>query len=80
MGAATSGEPRPFWIVCTTVSGPSSVTLDRAAASTSKAFVAMTTRSQGPIPFVSVPALASRTVRSPLAPSTLRPWVLIAAA
>jgi hypothetical protein len=72
MGAATSGEPRPFWIVCTTVSGPSNVTLDRAAASTSKAFVAMT-RSHGPIPFVSVPALASRTVQSPLAPDPKPP-------
>ncbi len=80
MGAAASGEPRPFWMVCTTVSGPIRDTLERAAASTSNALVAMITRSQTPIPSVVTPELASRTVRSPLAPSTRRPFLAMASA
>ena len=67
-------------MVCTTVSGPIRDTLARAAASTSNALVAMMTRSQTPIPFVVTPALASRTVRSPLAPSTRKPFAAIASA
>jgi hypothetical protein len=43
-------------MVCTIVSGPSSGRQDRAAASTSKALVAMMTRSHGPIPSVVVEA------------------------
>jgi hypothetical protein len=56
MGAAISGEPRPFWMVWTIVSGPGKGIQDLAAASTSKALVAMMTRSQGPIPSVVVEA------------------------
>ena len=79
IGAAISGDPRPFWIVCTTVSGPSSGAHDFAAASTSNALVAMITRSQGPMPSVVVEAWIG-TVRSPLAPSQRRPWARIASA
>ena len=67
-------------MVCTTVSAPIRGTRARAAASTSNALVAMMTRSQTPIPSVAVPALASRTVRSPLAPSTRRPSFAMASA
>ena len=48
--------PGRYWMVCTIVSGPSSGRQDFAAASTSKALVAMMTRSQGPIPSVVVEA------------------------
>ena len=51
-----SGDPRPFWMVWTIVSGPSKGRQERAAASTSNDLVAMMTRSQGPMPSVVVEA------------------------
>ena len=78
MAAIFSGDPSPFWIDWITVAGPSSERQDSAAASTSKALVATTTRSQTPIPSVVVAIEASRIVWSPLAPWTRRPLVLTA--
>jgi hypothetical protein len=59
------------------VSGPTSGFAAAAAASTSSAFVAITTRSQTPASAGSVVAWI-RTVRPPLAPSTVSPRVRIA--
>ncbi len=69
-GGGDLRRAEPFWIVCTTVPGPIRGAALAAAAATSKALVATMTRSHGPIPSVVVPAAASLTVRSPLAPST----------
>ena len=66
-------------MVCTMVPGPSSGAQEFAAASTSKALVAMMTRSQGPMPSVVVDAWIG-TVRSPLAPSQRSPLAAIASA
>src|SRR4051812_26442707 len=75
--AAVSGPPRPFWIDRTGVSFFRRGVRDAAAAATCIAFVARTTRSQGPASRASVVAFR-RTVRSPEAPSTRRPRERIA--
>src|SRR3954463_10010200 len=75
--AAVSGPPRPFWIESTGVSFFRRGVGDAAAAATCIAFVARTTRSQGPASRASVVAFR-RTVRSPEAPSTRRPRERIA--
>src|SRR3954467_670373 len=75
--AAVSGPPRPFWIESTGVSLFRRGVRDAAAAATCIAFVARTTRSQGPASRASVVAFR-RTVRSPEAPSTRRPRERIA--
>ena len=72
-----SAAPRPFWMVSTRVSSPSSGPIEAAADATPSALVAMITRSQGPGSDASVVA-SSRTVRSPLAPSTRSPRARIA--
>ena len=59
--ATFSGEPSPFWMVWTTVVGPTSGRHEAAAASTSNALVAMMTRSQTPMPSVVVAMEARRT-------------------
>src|ERR1700682_1456278 len=48
IGAAISGDPRPFWMVWTIVSGPSNGTQDCAAASTSNALVGNDDEIAGP--------------------------------
>ena len=72
-----SGAPMPFWMVRIRVSSPSSGPRDFAAAATSWALVATITSSQGPASAGSVVALRA-TVRSPLLPSSRRPWSRIA--
>src|SRR4051812_3977011 len=75
--AAVSGPPRPFWIESTGVSLFRRGVRDAAAVATCIAFVARTTRSQGPASRAPVVAFR-RTVRSPEAPSTRRPRERIA--
>ena len=76
--AIRSPAPRPFWIVKTIASRPITAAAACAAEPTPEALVARIHRSHVPTSEIWVVARTDVTVRSPLAPSTRRPFALIA--
>mmetsp|Transcript_65220 Transcript_65220/g.189066 ORF Transcript_65220/g.189066 Transcript_65220/m.189066 type:complete len:274 (-) Transcript_65220:69-890(-) len=77
--AMRSPAPSPFWMVKITPSAFTSFAAASAAAPTPDALVATTTRSTVPAAISEAsPVACSRTVRSPLAPSTRSPLARIA--
>ena len=73
-----SPAPSPFWMVRIKVSGPIIDAALCAADPTPEALVAMTTRSHIPTEAPSIEVRMLLTVRSPLAPSTRKPWLAMA--